>query len=214
MVRMSQAANVSTTICPRALMFSATAALACVALLASCGGSASRSARHVDASAHSALPTTRASPTTPTTIPRVRYRVKRGDTLAAIAPRFRVSIDAIVFVNHLADPNRVAEGQVLLIPPPLPLRLVVTPSVGPSGGAFQLHLTGARPSEMIRFEIDSPTGKYQGPPHTVSTDGTATATYQTSGFDPSGIYEVVATGNQGTTARAIFGVVTPSTDHT
>jgi LysM repeat protein len=213
-VRMSQAANVSTTICPRALMASATAGIACVTLLASCGGSASRPARHVDASAHSELPTARATSTTPTTVPLVRYRVKRGDTLAAIAKRFRVSIDAIVFVNHVADPNRVAQGQDLLIPPPLPLRLVVTPSVGQPGRAFHLNLTGAKPAEMIRFEIDSPTGKYQGPPHTASPDGTVTATYQTSGFDPSGIYEIVATGDEGTTARAIFGVVTPSTDHT
>jgi LysM repeat protein len=183
-----------------------TGAIACVVLLAGCSTSHSRSAPQTGTAANGASTTIRAKPTTPTTVPLVRYRVKRADTLAAIAARFRVSIDAIVFVNHVADPNRVTEGQVLRIPPSPPLRFVVKPSVGPPGGAFQIDLTGARPAEMIRFEIDSPTGKYRGRPHTASTDGTVTATYQTAAVDPSGIYEVVATGNSGTTARAIFGV--------
>ena len=201
---MSQAANESNMFPARPLIGFVSGAIACLAL-AACSTSAQHNGRHVGTTTHPTSPISRAT-TTPTTVPLLHYRVKRGDTLAAIATRFRVSIDAIVFVNHVADPNRVAEGQVLLIPPPLPLRLVVTPSVGQPGRAFHFNLTGAKPAEMIRFEIDSPTGKYQGPPHTVSTDGTATATYQTSGFDPSGIYEVVATGNSGTTARAIFGV--------
>jgi LysM repeat protein len=201
-------------ICPRVSIGSVIAVTACVALLAGCSNTGSHNARHVGASAQTAPPTNKATPTTPTTVPLIRYRVKRGDTLAAIATRFRVSIAAIVFVNHVADPNRVTEGEVLRIPPPPPLRLVVTPRVGPPGGVFQIDLTGARPSEMIRFEIDSPTGKYRGPPHIASTDGAVTATYEPSAFDPSGIHEVIATGNQGTTARAIFGVVTPTTDHT
>jgi LysM repeat protein len=211
---MSQAANASTTIGSRALAGHVTAAFACVALLAGCSTGGSRNARHVDTTARTASPTSRATPTTPTTIPPIHYRVKPGDTLAVIAARFRVSIAAIVSVNHVADANHVAEGQVLVIPPPPPLRFVVKPPVGQPGGDFQLHLTGARPSETIRFEIDSPTGKYQGPPHIASTDGSVTATYQPSLGDPTGTYKVVASGNQGTAAQASFQVLSPSPDHT
>ena len=63
------------------------------------------------------------------------------------------------------------------------------------------------PSETIRFEIDSATGKYTGGPHTASADGAVTATYQTDLAGPTGIYNVTATGNLGTTVRAGFVVV-------
>jgi len=207
---MRQAANESTTTCLRALI-GLTAAIACAALLAGCSTSASRSARHVGTAAHTTASTTT---TTTTTTPLITYRVKRGDRLATIANRFRVSIAAIVFVNHVADPNRLTEGQVLMIPPTPPLMLVVTPSEGQPGRAFQLNLTGANPSEVITFEIDSPTGKYTGGPHLASADGAVTATYQTSLANPIGAYKVIANGHQGTTAQASFRVVTASTGHT
>jgi LysM repeat protein len=203
---MRQAANESTTTSLRALV-GLTAAIACAALPAGCSTSASRSAGHVGTTASTTTTTT-------TTTPLITYQVKRGDRLATIANRFRVSIAAIVFVNHVADPNRLTEGQVLLIPPTPPLMLVVTPSEGQPGRAFQLNLTGANPSELITFEIDSPTGKYTGRAHLASADGVVTATYQTSLVDPIGTYKVIANGHQGTTAQASFRVVTASTGHT
>jgi LysM repeat protein len=48
----------------------------------------------------------------------IRYVVKRGDTLSEIAAQFGVSVDAIVELNHLDNPNRIEAGQVLLIPVP------------------------------------------------------------------------------------------------
>lgn len=44
------------------------------------------------------------------------YSVQPGDTLALIAARFAVSIDSLIALNNLADPNQLEVGQVLQIP--------------------------------------------------------------------------------------------------
>ncbi len=46
----------------------------------------------------------------------VRYRVKRGDTLQAIARRFRTTLATLTESNGIRDPHRIVLGQVLLIP--------------------------------------------------------------------------------------------------
>ncbi len=51
----------------------------------------------------------------PTAAP-VTYTVKPGDTLSGIADLFGVTVDDIVRVNNIADPNSLAEGQMLKIP--------------------------------------------------------------------------------------------------
>jgi LysM repeat protein len=142
--------------------------------------------------------------TTTTTTSQIVYRVKPGDTLTRIANHFHVPISVIVTRNHITNPNRLSQGQTLVIPPAPPLKLTITPPKGQAGAAFQLALTGAAPSETIRFEIDSATRKYTGGPHTASADGTVTATYQTDLAAPAGTYNVTATGNLGTTIRARF----------
>ncbi len=205
---MKRAAHASIASSARTLKDHLTVAVTCVALVAGC--STSSSTRHVATS----VSTTTAPTTTTTTIPPITYRVKRGDTLTTIANHFRVSISAIVSRNHVADPDRLTEGQNLLIPPAPPLKLVVTPPEGQPGQAFQLKLTGAVPSEMIKFEIDSAAGKYTGGPHTASADGAVTATYQAALGGPTGIYNVTATGNLGTTVRAGFVVVAAATTDT
>jgi LysM repeat protein len=144
--------------------------------------------------------------TTTTTTPLIIYRVKPGDSLTKIANHFHVPISAIVSRNHIANPNRLSQGQTLLIPPAPPLKLTITPPHAQPGQAFQLKLTGAVPSETIRFEIDSATRKYTGGPHTASADGSVTATYQTDLAGPTGIYNVTATGSLGTTSQARFVV--------
>jgi LysM repeat protein len=152
--------------------------------------------------------------TTSTTIPSIAYRVKRGDTLTKIASHFRVSVSAIVSANRIADPDRLTEGQTLRIPPAPPLKLVISPPDGQAGQALQLELTGSMRSETIKFEIDSAAGKYTGGPHSASPDGTVTATYQTAPADPTGIYNVTATGNLGTLVRAAFVVAPVTTANT
>jgi LysM repeat protein len=141
-----------------------------------------------------------------TTVPPSTYLVKRGDTLTVLARRFGVSIAAIVAVNHLANPDHLAEGQRLVIPPVPPIRFVITPAAAQGGTDFQLEPTGAKPSEAITFEIDTPAHKYTGPPHTASADGVVAATYHSSVGDLAGAYNVIAKGNHGTTAHAAFRV--------
>jgi LysM repeat protein len=187
-----------------------TVAGTCATLVAGCGGSKHNSERDPGEASTTTVASTIG--TTTTTVAAITYRVRRGDTLTTIAKQFRVPISAIVRFNHITNPDRLAEGQRLRIPPAPPVRLVVRPSVGQRGEAFQLRLTGAQPSEAVTFEIRSPKGTFTGPPHRASTDGAVAATYQTAFADPTGTFDVVATGNEGTTAHTIFIVRAPR-DH-
>jgi LysM repeat protein len=197
-----------------------TVGIACVALAVGCSTSnntrqgAASTSTNVSTTAPTA-PTGTTVPVTATTLPPNTYRVKRGDTLTTIARHFRVAISAIVSVNHVANPDRLTEGQTLQIPPTSPLELVITPARGNAGQAFQLKLTGAVGYETIRFEIDLATRKYTGGPHTASADGAVTATYQTALGAPTGRYDVTATGNLGSKVHANFLLVAgATTNHT
>ncbi|MDN5301306.1 MAG: hypothetical protein PWQ60_820 [Thermoanaerobacteraceae bacterium] len=46
----------------------------------------------------------------------IRYLVRSGDTLSAIAERFGTTVEAIMEANNLANPDIIFAGQVLLIP--------------------------------------------------------------------------------------------------
>jgi LysM repeat protein len=190
-----------------------TVAAACATFMVAC--STSGGTRPLTASVPSTVSTsTTAKPTTTTTTPRNIYRVKQGDTLSRIANQFRVSIASIVARNHVANPDHLREGQTLVIPPAPPRKLIVSPREGQPGQAFQLTLTGAVPSETIKFQIASPKSKYTGGPHAASADGAVIAMYQTALSDPTGVYTVTATGNRGTTVRATFVVVATATTKT
>ena len=209
---MNRAAPVSVATDVATLIGRLTIAATCVALMAACSNSGGTrpSATTVPSTVST---TTTAKATTTTTTPHNIYRVKPGDTLTKIANHFRVSISAIAARNHIANPDQLHEGQRLVIPPAPPRKLIVSPHTGQPGQAFQLTLTGAVPSETIKFEIDSPKSKYTGGPHTASTDGAVRATYQSAFSDPTGVYNVTATGNRGTIVRATF-VITPATTNT
>jgi LysM repeat protein len=58
------------------------------------------------------------APPTPasTAVPARTYVVEQGDTLAAIAQQFGVSIEAIQAANEIEDPDEINIGQVLVIP--------------------------------------------------------------------------------------------------
>ena len=104
-----------------------------------------------------APPVPTAAPTTATTAPAptpttvaapppsgsLSYTVASGDTLAAIAERFRVSVDAIVAASNLDDPDVLSVGQVLTIP-----------TGGSSGG------TGSGPATTVTGTT-APTGERQ-----------------------------------------------------
>jgi len=186
---------------------------------ASCGGGK-----------HQTTATTRPAPkiTTTTTAPFSTYVVKAGDSLGLIARRLNVPLSTILAMNHVPDPNKIAAGLVLTLPPTTTTttvsttttvpsttrpptsasgRLTVSPGRGRAGTTFTFKVTGAQPTETVTFEIDSPNGqKFTGPPHPTGPDGSVSASYFTQQVDPVGTYNVVATGNQGTSATASFRV--------
>lgn len=47
-----------------------------------------------------------------------RYTVVKGDTLSRIARRFKTTVDTLVRINDIKDPNKIYVGQVLFIPYP------------------------------------------------------------------------------------------------
>jgi LysM repeat protein len=177
----------------------------CIALLVGCSDPFGKPSN----ASSSAPPPSSSSPTTTAPQP-ISYQIQRGDTVSAIARRFHVSIDTIVAANHLPSADTLTPGQTLQIPPPPPRALAVTPPSGPRGTGFQVKLEGAQPAEIVRFEIDAPSGKkFSGPPHTASPAGEVNATYQTNPADPAGTYTVIATGDQGTSATVQFTVTGP-----
>jgi hypothetical protein len=52
----------------------------------------------------------------PTPTPAGLYVVKAGDTLGKIADNFETTVDEIMALNSIADPNKIEVGQQLLIP--------------------------------------------------------------------------------------------------
>lgn len=46
----------------------------------------------------------------------IRYLVRSGDTLSAIAERFGTTVEAIMAANNLVNPDIIFAGHVLLIP--------------------------------------------------------------------------------------------------
>jgi murein DD-endopeptidase MepM/ murein hydrolase activator NlpD len=47
----------------------------------------------------------------------IRYTVQEGDTLFSIGQRYKISVDAIRYINNLADADTISIGQTLNIPP-------------------------------------------------------------------------------------------------
>lgn len=62
------------------------------------------------------IPTPTYTPVVPPTPQPTTYTVKPGDTLSGIASLFGVTVDDIVRVNSITDPNVLSDGQVLKIP--------------------------------------------------------------------------------------------------
>ena len=60
----------------------------------------------------------------PTATPRTgtpsgeRYTVQPGDTLAAIAAEYGVTVESIIEANNLQNPDLLSVGQILIIPEP------------------------------------------------------------------------------------------------
>jgi len=60
--------------------------------------------------------TTPPPPTTPPPASGQTYYVKKGDTLRKIANQFNTTVDAILQVNNISNPNRIYVGQAITLP--------------------------------------------------------------------------------------------------
>ncbi len=94
------------------------------------------------------LPVTLPAPPSPTVGPTaatVKYKVKSGDTLSAIAVRYKVSVQAIMAANGLKD-ETIRAGEELLIPLPTPTSSPGSYAPAPPGTPTTLSLDSPPPS--------------------------------------------------------------------
>lgn len=80
------------------------------------------------------------------------YTVASGDTLGAIANRFGVTVEDLVAVNGIADPNLLAVGQVLAIPDGSGIAVAAAGTAAGAAAATYSGPTGsvlARPGDTI-----------------------------------------------------------------
>jgi len=168
-------------------------------VLAACGGSSASHASPKRPKKVVASTTTTAGPTA--------FTVKAGDTLTSIARFFGISPGLLASFNHLTNGDKLMVGQMLEIPPKAPLKLEITPKAAPAGEPFTFNLIGAKSSENVVFEITDPKGaKFKGASHVAGDDGSVMASYQPSISAPAGVYVIVATGDQGSSASASFRI--------
>ncbi len=83
----------------------------------------------------SPVPTRTPTPTPPPPTPTpIRYTVQEGDTPAAIAARYGVTVEALLAANPDVEPTRLQVGQTLIIPGPetLAVRPPSTPTPSPA----------------------------------------------------------------------------------
>ena len=105
----------------------------------------------------------------PATDTSVRYQVRKGDSLSAIARRNGVTVGALTAANHLTNPHLIVVGQWLVIPgalapaappaatPVAPATLVpaATPAAAAAGSAlvYVLHAGDSLSAVARRFKI-------------------------------------------------------------
>lgn len=102
-------------------------ALVTLGLVAACGGGATPTPaptppptpEPTDIFVESPEPAPSAEPTAaPTAAAGTRYKVKKGDTMWAIAQRYGITLKALREANPDVDPTKMRVGTVLVIPAP------------------------------------------------------------------------------------------------
>lgn len=96
----------------------------------------------------------RAVPTVMPTAAPLLYIVQPGDTLSGIAQAFGVSLQDLLAVNDIADPNLLHIGQVLVIPADIPPTLPAeSPTPAPTRAPLPTPLPSPTPSGPPLVEI-------------------------------------------------------------
>jgi LysM repeat protein len=95
-----------------------------------------------------------AAPTATSTPAPLLYVVQPGDTLSGIAQAFGVSLQDLVAVNNIANPNLLHVGQVLIVPADIPpTHPTKPPTPAPTGGPLPTPLPTPTPSGPPLVEI-------------------------------------------------------------
>jgi len=68
------------------------------------------------------------APITQISTPEVTYTIQPGDTLAKISNRFGVEVNELAALNQIANPSRIAVGQVLIISKPVHVEVAPQPT--------------------------------------------------------------------------------------
>ncbi|MCY0878680.1 MAG: LysM peptidoglycan-binding domain-containing protein [Firmicutes bacterium] len=111
-----------------------------------------------------------------------RYRVQPGDTIDSIAAKFHVSWTALITANHLADPNDLKVGEVLVIPGAVPSDKVTAKTAS-------ANLPMASTRTTLGEAIVATALKYLGVPYVWGAENPAV------GFDCSGLVQYVLAQN-------------------
>jgi LysM repeat protein len=74
--------------------------------------------------------------------------VRRGDTLASIAARFGTTVDVLVRLNRIANPNRIYVGQLLALPMPGKPGTAIRINFPPGGTSASLTGTVTFPNRV------------------------------------------------------------------
>ncbi len=90
------------------------------------------------------------------------YTVQRGDTLASIAQRFNTTLQNLVNLNGIQNPNRVLVGQVLRVPAAPPLVSHYTVQYGDTLFRIALHFGVSVQSLQVNNGIINPNRIYAG----------------------------------------------------
>jgi LysM repeat protein len=78
------------------------------------------------------------------------YVVQKGDTLSRIAKKFGVTQAAIVAANNITNPDKIAEGQHLMIPPPSATTVKPPTTAAPTGTTAKPTVTTRAPATTAK----------------------------------------------------------------
>jgi LysM repeat protein len=103
------------------------------------------------------------SPTPEPTRALAVYQVKAGDTLSHIALQYEISVQELMEINGMTDPDALGSGQVLFVPvrdekpPGQPAQPTFTPAVSRPEADVQIEISivfgaGDLPTERVRLE--------------------------------------------------------------
>jgi len=93
----------------------------------------------------------------------MEYRIRRGDTLWALAKRFGTTVEDLARTNNIRDPDRIIAGDTLRVPDGFDRR---RPAEAPTGEDRDVD-----PTERRRLGPTGPAGKQNGNEFPRTSDG-------------------------------------------